>query len=106
AALAAEVSARATQLDRRRIRRVINATGVVLHTNLGRAPLSEAAIAAANEAAAYATVEFDLEAGERATRAPVAATLLATLTVAEDALVVNNNAGALLLALAAIGRGR
>jgi len=106
AALAAEVSARATQLDRRRIRRVINATGVVLHTNLGRAPLSEAAIAGANEAAAYATVEFDLEAGERATRAPVAATLLATLTGAEDALVVNNNAGALLLALAAIGRGR
>ena len=105
-AIAAHVAERAQQLDRRRIRRVINATGVVLHTNLGRAPLSRDAIAAMNEAAGYAALEFDVGTGERATRAPVAATLLAALTGAEDALVVNNNAGALLLALGALARGR
>ena len=104
--VAARVATRAAELDRRRIRRVINATGVVLHTNLGRAPLSAAALDAVREAAGYATLEYDVEAGERAARAPVAATLLAALTGAEAALVVNNNAGALLLALAALARGR
>ena len=106
AGVAARVTARANELDRRRIRRVINATGVVLHTNLGRAPLSPRAVEAAREAAGYATLEFDLDSGDRGSRAPVAATILAALTGAESALIVNNNAGALLLALAALGRGR
>ena len=106
AAIAARVSERAADLYGRRIRRVINATGVVLHTNLGRAPLSADAIDAATEAAGYSALEFDVVSGKRAARAPVASTLLAALTGAEDALVVNNNAGALLLALAALGRGR
>ncbi|MFA5891300.1 MAG: L-seryl-tRNA(Sec) selenium transferase [Actinomycetota bacterium] len=93
-------------LGHRGMRRVINATGVVLHTNLGRAPLSRAAVAAVVEAAGAATVEFDLETGERARRAPVAAMLAAALCDAEDALIVNNNAAALMLSLAAIARGR
>ncbi len=105
-AMADAVAARAADLDRRRIRRVINATGVVLHTNLGRAPLSTAAVDAVREAAGYVALEYDLEAGDRGRRAPVASTLLAALTGAEAALVVNNNAGALLLALAALARGR
>jgi L-seryl-tRNA(Ser) seleniumtransferase len=104
--VAARVAARATELARRRIRQVINATGVVLHTNLGRAPISLRALEAVRESAGYATLEYDLEAGDRGSRAPVAATLLAALTGAESAMVVNNNAAALLLALAAIGRGR
>ena len=104
--VAARVAARASDLDRRRVRRVINATGVVLHTNLGRAPLSDDAVEAVRGAAGYASLELDLDSGDRGTRAPVAATLLAALTGAESALVVNNNAGALLLALAALGRGR
>jgi L-seryl-tRNA(Ser) seleniumtransferase len=104
--VAARVAARAEDLGRRRIRRVINATGVVLHTNLGRAPLSADALDAVNDAAGYSALEFDVASGERASRAPVAAALLAALTGAEDALVVNNNAGALLLALAALARGR
>jgi len=105
-AIAARVAEHAGELDRRRIRRVINATGVVLHTNLGRSPLSADAIAAMNDAAGYAALELDVGTGERASRAPVAATLLAAMTGAEEALIVNNNAGALLLALGAIGRGR
>ncbi|HJR19586.1 MAG TPA: L-seryl-tRNA(Sec) selenium transferase [Actinomycetota bacterium] len=104
--VAARVAERAADLDRRRLRRVINATGVVLHTNLGRAPLSAAATEAAREAAGYVNLEFDLGSGERGSRAPVASTILAALTGAESALVVNNNAGALLLALATLGRGR
>jgi L-seryl-tRNA(Ser) seleniumtransferase len=100
------VARRADDLRRRRIRRVINATGVVLHTNLGRAPLSPDALDAVGKASAYAALEYDLDTGERASRAPVAATLIAAITGAEDALVVNNNAGALLLALAALARGR
>ncbi len=105
-ALADAVAANAADLDRRRIRRVINATGVVLHTNLGRAPLSANAIDAVREASGYAALEYDLEVGDRGARAPVAGTLLAALTGAEASLVVNNNAGALLLALAALARGR
>ncbi len=104
--IAARVAERASELDRRRLRRVINATGVVLHTNLGRAPLSEAAVQSVHEASGYLNLELDLASGERGSRAPVAATLLAALTGAEAALVVNNNAGALLLALSALARGR
>jgi L-seryl-tRNA(Ser) seleniumtransferase len=104
--LAAEV---AGELDRRwagRTRAVVNATGVVLHTNLGRAPLSEAARAAVAEAAGYASVEYDLAAGTRGRRGAAAEALLREAAGAEAALVVNNAAGALLLALGALARGR
>src|SRR3989441_6421854 len=84
---------------------VINAAGVVLHTNLGRAPVAPAAIAAmARAAAGYANVEYDLERGARGSRHAICRTLLKELTGAEDALVVNNAAGALLLALSALAR--
>jgi L-seryl-tRNA(Ser) seleniumtransferase len=106
AGIAGRVAERAAWLARRRIRRVINATGVVLHTNLGRAPLARAAVEAAREAAGYSTLEYDLDEGERGVRAPVAATVLAALIGADSALVVNNNAAALLLVLSALARGR
>lgn len=81
------------------IKAVINATGVVLHTNLGRAPLSQAARAAIDEAARYCSVEYDLEGGMRGGRAARVESLLKDLTGAEDALVVNNCAAAALLVL-------
>ena len=81
------------------IQAVINATGVVLHTNLGRAPLSVAARDAMNEAARYCSVEYDLESGGRGGRAARVESLLKDLTGAEDALVVNNCAAAALLIL-------
>jgi L-seryl-tRNA(Ser) seleniumtransferase len=88
-------------------RPVINATGVVLHTNLGRAPLSDAARAALLDAAAYTDVEFDLATGQRAARGRGAiAALLAAVPVAEDALVVNNGAAALLLAVTTLAADR
>ncbi len=89
------------------LRRVVNATGVVLHTNLGRAPLS-AATAAAMAAAAegYSTLEFDVARGERGDRYHHAAGALSRLTGAEDALAVNNGAAAVLLALAALSSAR
>jgi L-seryl-tRNA(Ser) seleniumtransferase len=81
------------------IKPVINATGVLLHTNLGRAPLSEAARAAMNDAARYCSVEYDVESGMRGGRAARVESLLKDLTGAEDALVVNNCAAAALLIL-------
>src|SRR5574341_256591 len=85
------------------LRRVINATGVIVHTNLGRAPLSDAAIAAMIEVAGgYSTLEFDLETGKRGSRSLHAETLLQRVTGAEAALVVNNNAASVLLALTAL----
>lgn len=81
------------------IKAVINATGVVLHTNLGRAPLSEPARAAIDEAARYCSVEYDLESGARGGRAARVESLLRDLTGAEEALVVNNCAAAALLIL-------
>ncbi|MGB8984808.1 MAG: L-seryl-tRNA(Sec) selenium transferase [Anaerolineales bacterium] len=82
---------------------VINATGVILHTNLGRAPLSKATIAAMNAAAEdYSTLEYDLEKGQRGSRLTHAEAILQKLTGAEAAVVVNNNASAVLLALAAL----
>jgi L-seryl-tRNA(Ser) seleniumtransferase len=92
----------ATLESRTGIRNVINATGVVLHTNLGRAPLSEAARAAINEAARYCTLEFDSASGLRGKRGARVESLLCDLTGAEDALVVNNCAAAALLILRVI----
>lgn len=86
---------------------VINATGVILHTNLGRAPLSEEALAAMREAGrGYSNLEYSLEEGRRGSRYVHAEALLCRLTGAEAALVVNNNAGAVLLILAALAAGR
>lgn len=90
-----------------RLRRVINATGVIVHTNLGRAPLAAAALAQVTEAArGYSNLEYDVEAGRRGSRQTHVAELLHRLTGAEAALVVNNNAAAVLLALAALAEGR
>jgi L-seryl-tRNA(Ser) seleniumtransferase len=87
------------------LRSVINATGVILHTNLGRAPLSNAAQKALMEAAEnYTTLEFDLSTGNRGSRSMHAGELLCRLTGAGAALVVNNNAAALLLVLSAFAR--
>ncbi|WP_239678619.1 L-seryl-tRNA(Sec) selenium transferase [Natronosporangium hydrolyticum] len=91
----------------RPLRRVINATGVVVHTNLGRAPLSPAAIKAVVEAAGYTDVELDLADGRRARRgAAVLAALAAAVPEAEAAHVVNNNAAALSLVATALAAGR
>jgi L-seryl-tRNA(Ser) seleniumtransferase len=88
------------------LRRVINASGVILHTNLGRAPLSEAARrAVSHEAARYCTLEYELETGRRGRRGERVEKLLAQLTGAEDALVVNNCAAAVLLVLSVIAAG-
>ena len=89
----------------RRLRRVINATGVVLHTNLGRAPLSDAARRAiVEEAAGYCSLEYDVFKGERGRRGPRAEDLLASITGAEAALMVNNCAAAALLVLNTLAR--
>ena len=90
-------------LTTRGLRRVVNATGVVLHTNLGRSVLSEqAALAAYNAATGYSNLEYDLRSGSRGSRYDHAVPLLRELTGAEDVLVVNNCAGATLLALSAV----
>jgi len=87
------------------LRRVINATGVVLHTNLGRAPLADAAIRAIEEVAeGFSNLEYDLETGQRGSRYSHCVDLLRRLTGAEDALVVNNCAAAMVLALNALAQ--
>lgn len=103
--LSAEVRAR---LDAARLRlpAVLNATGVVLHTNLGRAPWSRAATKAAIAAASgYILLEMDARSGRRAPRLPIVEQLLRELTDAQAALVTNNNAAALVLAVRLAGRG-
>ena len=89
------------------LRPLINATGVIIHTNLGRAPLSEEAIAAmAAVSSGYSNLEFDLEAGERGSRFLHLESVLQQLTGAEAAMAVNNNASAVLLALSALAHDR
>ena len=92
--------------DERSMRRVLNATGVILQTNLGRAPLAPSAIQAIADAAGAVSVEYDLEKGQRGERHGHASALLRELSSAEDAVVVNNNAAAVLLALAALAARR
>lgn len=98
---------RAAALQRLHLRRVVNATGVVLHTNLGRAPLAPKAVEAVNEVArGYSNLEMLLDSGARGGRLDGVRDHLRTLTGAEDALVVNNCAAAVLLTLTALARGR
>jgi L-seryl-tRNA(Ser) seleniumtransferase len=106
-ALAGAAGDRAERLARPRPQRVVNATGVVLHTNLGRAPLAAGAAAAVAEAAVrYGDLELDLEGGERGDRLAAVVEKLLLLSGAEAALAVNNNAAALVLALDALAQGR
>jgi L-seryl-tRNA(Ser) seleniumtransferase len=105
--LAKAVEARAEAALSARARPVINATGVVLHTNLGRAPLSARAVEAlAASAGRYTSIEMELSTGKRGARGAFAEAALAQLTGAEAALVVNNNAAAVMLALSALALGK
>ena len=107
AALAEEVCRELESMSRREPRRVINATGVIIHTNLGRAPLSRAATEAMVETAAgYTDLELDLQTGRRGSRQAHLQSLLRQLTGAEAALAVNNNASAVLLGLSALSEGK
>jgi L-seryl-tRNA(Ser) seleniumtransferase len=105
--LGARLRAELDAARRPTLRRVLNATGVILHTNLGRAPLPAAALEHALDAGrGYSNLEYDLVDGARGSRQDHVAAILRRLTGAEGALVVNNNAGAMLLALAALAEGR
>lgn len=104
---ASEVADHAAQLAAPSLRPVVNATGVIVHTNLGRAPLAKAALAAVMElGAGYCNLEYDIAEGKRGSRHDHASGLLADLCGAEAALVANNNAAAMVLALAGLARGR
>lgn len=104
----AEIAQRLEQKNTHSLHPVINATGVIIHTNLGRAPLPSAAVEALHAAASYTDVEMDLGSGKRSRNRGAGATaaLLAACPGAEDALVVNNGASALLLATAALAPGK
>jgi L-seryl-tRNA(Ser) seleniumtransferase len=107
AAWTAIVAQRLGALRRPSLRPVINATGVVLHTNLGRAPLADAAVEAmVHVARGYSNLEYDIEAGARGSRYVHCAALLRELTGADDAVVVNNGAAALVLALNTLAHAR
>lgn len=106
-ALVAEARDAAQRLDRPALRRLINATGVVIHTNLGRAPLADAAIQRVVEVAqGYSNLEYDIERGDRGSRQAHVEWLLCRLTGAEAALAVNNNAAAVLLAINTLAEGK
>ncbi len=103
----ADARRRAGEIGRSLLQPVVNATGVIVHTNLGRAPLGAAPLAAvADVASGYSNLEFRLDRGTRGSRQEHAGALLARACGAEAALVVNNNAAAVLLVLAALARGR
>ena len=105
-ALCAGIAADASRQAEPSLKKVINATGIILHTNLGRACISARAAAAAQEVAqSYSTLEYNLEAGRRGTRYSHVESLLCKLTGAESALVVNNNAAAVLLILSDMAQG-
>lgn len=104
--LVARVETEAALLRRGRIRPVLNATGVVVHTNLGRSPWPDSAREGALQAMGYCNVEVDLATGKRGGRMDGLRSLVQALTGAEDALVVNNCAAAVLLALTALARDR
>ena len=105
--VARSVSARADSVWRRWPRRAVNATGVILHTNLGRAPLSRESLDAVQEAGSgYSDLEFDLTVGKRGSRQARVSELVCQATGAEAALVVNNNASAVMLGLAAVAAGK
>ena len=104
---AAEIEAAARRKVKPSLRRVINATGVVLHTNFGRAPLPSAALDAIKDVAlGYSNLEYDVDAGKRGSRHNHLRSLVRELAGAEDAAVVNNNAAATMLGLAALAEGR
>ena len=106
-AVAGMVASKVTQMARPSLRRVINVTGTLLHTNLGRAPLCSDALRAIKEVAqGYSNLEYDLDKGQRGERFSHVEELICRLTGAEAATVVNNNAGAVMLALAALAGGR
>ncbi len=105
--LAARLRDELAAVRRPTLTRVLNATGVLVHTNLGRAPLAAPALARALEVGrGYSNLEYDLDDGARGSRQAHVAAILRRLTGAEAAIVVNNNAGAVLLALAALAEGR
>ena len=107
AAETAIIAATARALDAQPLRTVINATGVIVHTNLGRSPLAPEAVAAVTASAgSYADLELDLATGQRGSRQTHVGPLIARLTGAESGMAVNNAAGALVLTLAALAHGR
>lgn len=105
-AVAERVAGRVRELLDGRLEPVLNATGVVLHTNLGRAPWAAEAVDAAAKASGYCNLEMSLQTGQRGGRTEGVRRLVCALTGAEDAVVVNNGAAALLLALTALAKGR
>ena len=105
--VARDAVARTTLAMRPSLRRVINASGIIVHTNLGRSVLAEAAVKAVVEVASgYNTLEYDIEAGERGSRHAHVESLLCKLTGAEAAFAVNNNAAAVMMTIAGFARGK